>query len=150
MCLKQNMIVAYLQHQIRIVIGTDSHARIDVTDEMRSLEDHERLRLQRRLVWLERADNLIAALTPVVCADGYASLGKGNIEPSDRVYIEVPGFLEDCSPLHVAQDWLIGGSSKDIRHVYVGAEQVIKDGCSTRIDEEHLHQQVNGLLKRLT
>jgi formiminoglutamate deiminase len=143
-------IEAYLQHKIRIVIGTDSHARIDVADEMRSLEDHERLRLRKRLVWLERADDLMAALTPVVCADGYAALGKRDIEPSDRVYIDIPAFLESCSPLHVAQDWLIGGSAKDIRHVFVGPEQVIKDGYSTRIDEAHLHQQVNGILKRLT
>ena len=63
-------IADYLSAQVPIVIGTDSHARIDAVDELRSLEDHERLRLQRRLVWLDHAENLVEALAGRLCSCG--------------------------------------------------------------------------------
>ena len=142
-------IESYLQRGIKMVIGTDSHARIDVVDELRSLEDHERLRLQKRLVWLHNNNDLVAALTPAVCAHGYASLGKNALKPKDRVLVEIPEFLDGCAPLHIAQNWLIGGSANDIKHVFVGTEQVIHSGKSTRVDETALNREINNILKRL-
>jgi formimidoylglutamate deiminase len=47
--------------RIPVCVGTDSHARIDVVDEMRSLEDHERLRLERRNVLVEPGHRLADA-----------------------------------------------------------------------------------------
>ena len=34
---------------VSLCVGSDQHARIDPVDELRSLEDHERLRTERRL-----------------------------------------------------------------------------------------------------
>jgi formiminoglutamate deiminase len=53
----------------RLTLGTDSHAVIDMAEEMRAVELDERLRTQRRGHWL--AGSLIDAATAV----GHASLG---------------------------------------------------------------------------
>ena len=53
----------------RLTLGSDSHAVIDLFEEMRAVEMHERLRTQERGHW--NAAELLAAAT----RDGHASLG---------------------------------------------------------------------------
>ena len=53
----------------RLTLGSDSHAVIDLFEEMRAVEMHERLATQQRGHW--SADELLAAAT----YDGHASLG---------------------------------------------------------------------------
>ena len=143
-------IADYLSAQVPIVIGTDSHARIDAVDELRSLEDHERLRLQRRLVWLDHAENLVEALLPVACVQGAASLLPGRPDqPTDEVWVRIPPHLRTASPQHVAEDWILGGSGRDVSRVRVGGEFVLENGRSTRIDEEQLGHDCGQLLRQL-
>jgi formiminoglutamate deiminase len=65
----------------RLTLGSDSHAVIDLFEEMRAVEMHERLATQRRGHW--SAAGLLAAAT----YDGHASLGladAGRIAPGQR------------------------------------------------------------------
>lgn len=64
-----------------LTLGSDSHAVIDLFEEMRAVEMHERLATQRRGHWT--AEELLAAAT----RDGHASLGftdAGRIEVGAR------------------------------------------------------------------
>jgi cytosine/adenosine deaminase-related metal-dependent hydrolase len=54
---------------VRLTLGSDSHAVIDLFEEMRAVEMHERLATQQRGHW--SAAELLAAAT----YDGHASLG---------------------------------------------------------------------------
>jgi cytosine/adenosine deaminase-related metal-dependent hydrolase len=65
----------------RITLGSDSHAVIDLFEEMRAVEMHERLATQQRGHW--SAAELLAAAT----YDGHESLGfgdAGRIGPGQR------------------------------------------------------------------
>lgn len=65
----------------RLTLGSDSHAVIDLFEEMRAVEMHDRLRTGRRGHWT--AAELLTAAT----ADGHASLGfddAGRIAPGQR------------------------------------------------------------------
>lgn len=61
---------------VPLCLGTDSHVRVDPFEEMRRLETHERLRLERRDALLpERAGSTLgAALLDVATREGAASL----------------------------------------------------------------------------
>ncbi|MEO5654260.1 MAG: formimidoylglutamate deiminase [Marmoricola sp.] len=64
-----------------LTLGSDSHAVIDLFEEMRAVEMHERLASQRRGHW--RASELLAAAT----RDGHRSLGyadAGRLAPGQR------------------------------------------------------------------
>ena len=64
-----------------LTLGSDSHAVIDLFEEMRAIELDERLATQRRGTW--SSEELLSAAT----ADGHRSLGfpdAGRIEPGAR------------------------------------------------------------------
>lgn len=65
----------------RLTLGSDSHAVIDLFEEMRAVEMHDRLRTGERGHWTA------AALLTAATADGHASLGfddAGRIAPGQR------------------------------------------------------------------
>ncbi len=73
---------------VRLTLGSDAHAVIDLFEEARATEMHERLRSGRRGHWTPAA--LLAALT----ADGHAALGRdaGRIavgQPADLVTVSL-------------------------------------------------------------
>jgi len=139
----------FLKKKVRLTIGTDSHARMDIVDEMRSLEDHERLRLEKRLVWARNQKSMFENMIPVVCSNGYASLGVPK-NSSDAVFVKIPRYLKDCTPLHVAENWLIGGSGHDVTDVLINNQWVLKDSKSPQLNEEDLFKKVNIFLKKIT
>ncbi|MBL93023.1 MAG: formimidoylglutamate deiminase [Myxococcales bacterium] len=142
-------IADYLKHQIPLAIGTDSHVRIDAVDELRSLEDHERLRLERRLVWLDHVPSLAEGLISVACQNGQRSLAPFQpAQNTDEVWIKIPVHLQEAPAEHTIQDWLLGGSGRDISRVKINGEWVLENGISTRLDEQGLGERVGKLLAR--
>ncbi|MFL6107247.1 MAG: amidohydrolase family protein, partial [Marmoricola sp.] len=70
----------------RLTLGSDSHAVIDLFEEMRAIEMHERLRTQQRGHWSA------AELVSAAGVDGHASLGfddGGRIAVGQRADLRV-------------------------------------------------------------
>src|SRR5207237_4148624 len=78
-----------VEKNVGICVGSDSHARIDVVDELRSLEDHERLRTQRRNVLTAPGQRLAPSLLLAGSYVGAQSLYLG-VNDGDRVVVPMP------------------------------------------------------------
>lgn len=134
-------IVDLFDAAVPISIGTDSHARIDPFDEARSLEEHERLRRERRLV-LRKKDSpgLYPAVIPSLTTNGDLALGMPQVRfdmqsPATFVAVRTPIDFHLNQPSAAADALLMSASSSEVRHVFRNGEQLIKNGRSTRVDE---------------
>ncbi len=108
---------------VAICVGSDSHARIDVVDELRSLEDHERLRLERRNVLTSPGARLARALMPAGTINGARSLGLG---AGGVGVVSVPMPIEGVAGGDVGLDaFLVGGSSADVDFVMGASGRVL-------------------------
>ncbi|MFZ9888689.1 MAG: formimidoylglutamate deiminase [Myxococcota bacterium] len=133
---------------VSLCIGTDSHARIDVVDELRSLEDHERLRLLRRNVLTRAGGSLRHAVVPAATSTGYRSLGLSDCSSRDVVAVGVP--LEGAYSAGAAVDaWLIGGSGRDVTDVFVDGAPVLRERLPTRCRREEVERDAGAVLKWL-
>lgn len=132
---------------VPVCVGTDSHARIDVVDELRSLEDHERLRLMRRNVLVAPGKSLHDALMPAGTRAGRRSLGLIDDE-GDRVKVRMP--VEGRASANAMLDaWLIGGSSADVLDVDVGDVPVVRGGALTKASDADIEAAAVDVLRRL-
>jgi formimidoylglutamate deiminase len=117
----------------RLCLGSDSHARIDLLHEARTLELHARGLTGRRNVLAppgERhglAERLLRAATTA----GSRALGGPEArlrpgDPADLVAIDLsgPAFL-GVPPLEAA---IFGADPGHVRHVWVGGRRVVRDG----------------------
>jgi cytosine/adenosine deaminase-related metal-dependent hydrolase len=130
---------------VRLCIGTDSHARIDAIDELRSVEDHERLRLEKRNVLTAPGARLSQALLPIGTSNGAAAL---RLDAKDRVLFQEP--IEARGDPSTALDALfIGGSSRDVVDVVVGSRDVVKGGRLVSVDEAEIEASAVAVLKKL-
>lgn len=132
---------------VPVCVGTDSHARIDVVDELRSLEDHERLRLEKRNVLVKPGERLANALLPAGTRAGARALG---VDTSlDRVVVAMPveGRAGDVEA--GLDGWLVGGSSRDVVDVDVGGAGVVRDGRLTRVDDDDVERRAIAVLAKL-
>jgi formimidoylglutamate deiminase len=136
---------------VPVCIGTDSHARIDVADELRSLEDHERLRLRRRQVLTPPGGRLAQALIPAGVATGARSLGL----PRGPGAISIAMPPEGVAGGDVGLDaWLIGGSSRDVVGVMGASGKVLfdrrRDDVGTlRHEASAIRERGQAILRRL-
>jgi formimidoylglutamate deiminase len=139
---------------VPLSVGTDSHARIDVVDELRSLEDHERLRLQRRNVLVPPAGSLRQAVLPAGTTAGARALGLSppGLSPGARAdLVAVTTPIEGAAHEAAAVDaWLVGGSGRDVSDVWVAGERVVADGRLSRADEAELYAAAREVLVSLT
>lgn len=139
---------------VPLAIGTDSHARIDVTDELRSLEDHERLRLLARNVLTPAGGSLRHALLRAGTSSGMASLGLsgGTLAPggpADLVALRTP--VEAAASQGAAVDaWLIGGSGRDVTDVFVNGQHVLARGEPVRCSRDAVEAAAQKALARLS
>lgn len=132
---------------VPVCIGSDSHARIDVADELRSLEDHERLRRRRRHVLVAPGASLKDALLPAGTGAGRRSLGLVD-DDGDRVSVPMP--VEGRADPSVAVDaWLVGGSSRDVIDVDVAGVPVVRAGTLVRADGAAIEAAAVEVLRRL-
>ena len=137
---------------VDICIGTDSHARIDLVDELRSLEDHERLRTERRNVLLAPGQRLHDVLIPCGARNGLLALDllTDDSVAGDRVAIAMP-IEGRAGGASVGLDaWLVGGSGRDVRKVRVGQRLVVDDGKLVGVDEAEVEAKALAVLAKLT
>lgn len=132
---------------VRICIGTDSHARIDVADELRSLEDHERLRLERRNVLIRPGSRLCEALLPAGTDHGASALGLDARD--DRVALSTPVEGKAGDPAAGLDAWLVGGSGRDVVEVDVAGRAVVREGAVVTVDMPEVERRALEVLRRL-
>lgn len=132
---------------VPLCVGTDSHARIDVADELRSLEDHERLRTRRRNVLVRPGGSLHEAVLPAGTSAGRRSLGLPD-DPGDRVLVRMP--VEGRADADAALDaWIVGGSAADVLEVDVGGVAVVRQGELVRAARADIEAAAIDVLRRL-
>ncbi|HEX8772785.1 MAG TPA: formimidoylglutamate deiminase [Pyrinomonadaceae bacterium] len=141
---------------VRVALGTDSHAQVDLLEDARELELHLRLRKLERAVLSEESDGLTsiaARLMDCATIHGADSLGMdgGRLVPGSpadffTVDLEDPSIagagLDDLLPCIV---FALGRAG--VREVFVGARPVIEDGRHVAAPE--IVQKFAGLQRRL-
>ncbi len=114
---------------IPLTLGTDSAAVIDMFEEARAVEMHERLVSQRRGHFTTA--ELLAAMT------GHNSLGwsdAGRIAPGRRADL-VAVALDSTRTAGIAPDGILhAASAADVTDVVVDGRRVVADGRHTAID----------------
>jgi formiminoglutamate deiminase len=111
-----------------LTLGSDSHAVVDLFEEMRAVEMHERLATRRRGHW--SADELLTAAT----ATGHASLGfdrAGRIEigaPADLVTLDLRS-ARTAGAGRGAETAVFAASAADVVHVVSGGQVVDATGA---------------------
>jgi formiminoglutamate deiminase len=130
----------------RLVLGTDSHAMIDLFEEARAVE------LDERLATGERGLHSAAALLRAATEDGHACLGwpdAGRIAPGARADLVTVGLdgvrLAGTSPEHALEALVFAAGAADVRHVLVDGHQLVSHGRHTAVDvARELHLAVAG------
>src|SRR6185436_2284834 len=107
-------------------VGSDSHASVSVTEELRLLEYGQRLVRKRR--------NVLSSLYAKSAQGGAAALAQpaGVIGPGFRADLVV---LDASHPRLVGHGsdtildaWIFGGADDAVREVMVGGRSVVRDG----------------------
>jgi formiminoglutamate deiminase len=119
----------------RLTLGSDSHAVVDLFEEMRAVELDERLATHQRGHWTA-AELLTAATT-----DGHASLGwthAGSIAVGQRADLVV---LDPASPRTAGtgrdeNSVVFAAVAEDVRRVMVDGRWVVEDGDRAQIGRE--------------
>lgn len=116
-----------------LCLGSDSHAVIDLFEEARAVETHERLRTESRGHFA--ADELVTAMT----STGHRSLGwtdAGTIAVgarADLVTIRLDSVrTAGADPLAVPA---FAATAADVRHVVVDGRIVVRDGIHCGLNE---------------
>jgi len=109
-----------------LCLGTDSHAIIDMFEEARAVESHQRLISNKRGV--HRSGDLLAAAT----LHGASALGSkkhGLVAGANADFIAVDldsVRLASFDPTNGAAHLVHGATASDVRDVWVGGEQIVK------------------------
>ena len=118
-----------------LVLGSDSHAAIDLFEEARAVEHHE------RLASLVRGNHDAPSLLRAATANGHASLGwpeAGRIEVgalADLCTVRLDSVrLAGARREHLLESVVFAASAADVDHVIVGGEVIVRDGEHVRID----------------
>ena len=116
-----------------VTLGSDSHAMIDLFEEMRGVELDERLSSQERGHW--SAAELLAAAT----VDGHRSLGfpaAGRLEVgavADLVAVRLDS-VRTAGTGDSLESVLFAASAADVTSVVVGGSVVVADGNHVKMD----------------
>jgi formiminoglutamate deiminase len=130
----------------RLVLGTDSHAMIDLFEEARAVE------LDERLATGERGLHSAAALLRAATENGHACLGwpdAGRIAPGARADLVTVGLdgvrIAGTSADHALEALVFAATAADVRHVIVDGHQLVSNGRHTVLDvARELHLAVAG------
>lgn len=126
---------AYLRHGGRMGIGSDSNIRISVAEELRSLEQSQRLALRRRAVLTsEAAPSNGRNLYERAAIGGAQAIGRaaGTIAPgqiADLVALrdDVP-FLDWPDPDQRIDAWVFGVEEQAVSDVWSAGRHVVREG----------------------
>jgi len=132
---------------VRLSVGTDSHARIDLVDEVRSLEDHERLRLRRRNVLPQPGKSLRHALVHPGSVGGHVALGRRG--HGSWMGIDLGPTGEAYGPAAAVDAFLVGGSGGDVNHLWVRGRRVVDDKRVVDVDEDAVVQRAVDVMRSL-
>jgi formiminoglutamate deiminase len=120
---------------IRLALGTDSNAVIDMLEEARAVE------LDERLATGMRGNHAPGDLFRAATENSHACLGwpdAGRIEPGrlcDLVALDLDGFrLAGVSGENPIPSLVFAGSATDVRDVIVGGREIVRDGRHVGID----------------
>jgi formiminoglutamate deiminase len=127
----------------RLTLGSDSHAVIDLFEEMRAVELDERLATQQRGHWT--AAELLTAAT----SDGHASLGfadAGSIAPGQRADLVT---IDTSTPRTAGtgrdeNTAVFAAAAEDVTQVMVDGRVVVRQG-----DREEIGRQLDAAIGRL-
>jgi formiminoglutamate deiminase len=127
--------VALREAGVRLTLGTDSHAVIDMLEEARGVE------LDERLATLTRGRHDPTALARMATTDGHASLGwpeAGRIESGALADLTTIGFDSVRTAGTTVDDalatTLFAATVADVRHVVIGGKVVARDSEHTGMD----------------
>ncbi len=124
-----------------LTLGSDSHAVIDLFEEMRAVELHERLATQERGHW--SADELLAAAT----VDGHRSLG---FDGAGRIAV---GARADLVTLDTTSVRTAGSSADEATAVFAasGADvvRVLRDGIDVTVDRAGVGAELDLAVRRM-
>ncbi|MFD6096279.1 formimidoylglutamate deiminase [Nocardiopsis flavescens] len=132
----------------RLSLGSDQHARIDMFEEARAVELHERLRTHRRGTL--GAGDLLRAAT------AHGSLGwddAGRFAPgarADLVNVPLEGVrLAGADPARGTDAVVFGADAGDVRHVMADGRWTVRDGVHTRMPDlaRDLDTEIKEILK---
>ncbi len=120
---------------VALTLGTDSHAVVDMFEEARAVELHDRLRAERR------GRHATSALLAMMTVDGHESLGwddAGTIAVGRRADL-VTVTLDSVRTAGAAAGAelpavVFAATAADVTHVVVDGVPVVEDGRHLRID----------------
>jgi formiminoglutamate deiminase len=120
---------------IRIALGSDSHAVIDLLEEARAVE------LDERLISGVRGSNDAPALLRMAGEHGHVALGwpdAGRIEPGALADLTTMGLdsvrLAGTRSDDAVDAAVFAATAADVRHVVVGGRVVVADGRHVSVD----------------
>ncbi len=144
---------AYLAADGRIGLGSDSHIRIALAEEVRTLEGNQRLLHGRRNVLARPPHSTGRTLFEAVCQDGAQALGRasGRIEVGcladlltlDAAHPHLAGLEGDA----LLDAWLLAGDDRLVREVWSAGRSMVEAGRHrdrARIEADYL-RCVRGL-----
>lgn len=142
-------------HKTSICVGTDQHVRLDPFQELRSLEELERLRTKRRLVLNREGEFLYEALLPCLTKNGLRSLYPQSAFTdligcdADLIAIELPPEYEWHGPQHALDALLVAADRSKITTVITKGEMVVKNGQLIDDEKKFLIQEIGKIFRRI-
>ena len=147
----------FFKEGVRVSLGTDSHAQIDLLEDARELEYHLRLQRTQRAVLAPDDDDCSSALAArlFACAtiSGAESIGApgGSLEPG-RAADFFTVDLDDVSIAGASDDYLLATivfslSRAAVREVVVGGKQILAEGKHP--NQEPIIQRFSALQREL-
>jgi formiminoglutamate deiminase len=119
----------------RLTLGSDSHAVIDLYEEARAVELHERLASG------VRGSHSAAALLRAATCDGHRSLGwpeAGRLEAGALADFVTVGLgsvrLAGTAAAHAVEAIVFAATAADVEHVVVGGRVVVAEGRHRDLD----------------
>lgn len=136
---------SFLRRGLRVALGTDSHAEIDLLEDARELEYHLRLQKMERAILAPAEDNRMSALAAQLFASATVSGAEsihasgGSLEsgrPADFFTVD----LDDPSIAGATEEDLLSTivfslSRTAVKDVVVGGKRIVEDGRHQQQEE---------------
>jgi cytosine/adenosine deaminase-related metal-dependent hydrolase len=134
---------------VALCVGTDSHARTDLVDELRGVEEQERLRVRRRNVLTPLGGRLAGALVPIGSAHGLRALGLENERARVLVAMPLEGRAGDAAA--GVDAWLVAGTARDVIDVDgIDGAPLVRNGALKRVSAADIEAGALAALRALT
>jgi formimidoylglutamate deiminase len=122
---------SYFENDVRVCLGTDSQAQIDLLEDARELEYHLRMQKTERAVLGQEADYSISSLASRLfdCAtvNGATSIGLEKTDDSFTINLNEPS-IAGAGEEDLLATVVFGLSRVAIRDVVVAGKQIVSDG----------------------